>query len=77
MYLRALAGYERASQSETIPALNAIYNMGLLYRDQSKVEEAKTMLQRALAGYKKILGPHHYYTRVVANELKKLTATQK
>jgi len=73
---RSLAGYERASQSETIPALS-IYNMALLYCDQSKVEEAKTMLQRALAGYEKVLGPHHSSTRDVVNELKELTSAQK
>ena len=75
MYIWALAGYERALQSKTILALNAIYNMALLYRDQSKVEEAKAMLQRALAGGKKILGPRHSYTRDVVNRLKELTST--
>ena len=33
MYIRAPAGYERASQSEAIPALNTIYNITLLYRN--------------------------------------------
>jgi hypothetical protein len=34
---RALAGYEKASQSKTIPALKAVRNLGLLYRDQGKL----------------------------------------
>ena len=50
--------------------------MALLYRDQSKVEEAETMLQHALAGYMKVLGPDHSGIRDVANELKELTSTQ-
>jgi tetratricopeptide (TPR) repeat protein len=74
MYSRAMAGYERTLQSETIPALKTIYNMGLLHCDQSKVEDAKTMFQRALAGFKKVLGPHHSYTRDVVNRLNELTS---
>jgi tetratricopeptide (TPR) repeat protein len=43
MYQRALAGYEKASQSETIPALKAVRNLGLLYRDQGKLKDAEKM----------------------------------
>jgi Tfp pilus assembly protein PilF len=47
MYIRALAGYENALQSENIPALETVCNLAVLYRDQGKTEEAKTMFQRA------------------------------
>ena len=49
-YLRALAGYEKASQSEIIPALNTVGNLGFLYYNQGQTEEAKKMFQRAVLG---------------------------
>jgi hypothetical protein len=70
MYQRALTGYEKASLSHTITALNAIRNLGVLYRDQAKTEQAKKMFQRAVLGREKVLGPHHPHTLEVVNDLR-------
>jgi len=72
MLVRALAGYEKALQSENIPALETVCNLGVLYRDQDKMEEAKTMFQRAVLGREKVLGPGHPHTLEVVNYLKQL-----
>ncbi|KAJ5275495.1 kinesin light chain [Penicillium chrysogenum] len=39
--------------------LTVVNNLGLLYSAQGKLKEAEEIYQRALAGYKKALGPHH------------------
>jgi hypothetical protein len=41
-------GYEKASRSKTIPALNTLCNIGALYRDQGKMDEAENFLQRSV-----------------------------
>jgi hypothetical protein len=56
MYVRALAGYEKSLQPETIPALIIVSNLSRLYRDQGKTNEAEKMIQRAIKGRKKVLG---------------------
>jgi hypothetical protein len=71
MYERALAGYEKASLSYTITALNTVRNLGVLYRDQAKMEQAKKMFQRAVRGREKVLGPHHLHILVI-NYLRQL-----
>jgi tetratricopeptide (TPR) repeat protein len=49
--------------------LHALHNMGLLYRDQDKIEEAEAMYQRALTGYEKVWGPEHIRTLVTVFNL--------
>jgi tetratricopeptide (TPR) repeat protein len=49
--------------------MDAIHNLGILYRDQGKLQEAKAMLQQALAGYEKVLGPDHTSTLDSINSL--------
>jgi Tetratricopeptide repeat len=77
MYVRALAGYEKASRSETIPALKAVRNLGLLYRDQGKLKDAEKMFQRAVLGRRKVLGLDHPHTLEMVNDLKELAALVK
>jgi hypothetical protein len=47
MYMRALAGYEKALGPEHSSTLNTVNNLGLLYRDQGKLEAAEQMFKRA------------------------------
>ena len=67
MFVRALAGYEKASLPHTITALNTVRNPGLGIGDQ-----AKKMFQRAVSGREKVLGPHHPHTLEVVNDLREL-----
>ncbi|RDL31460.1 Uncharacterized protein BP5553_09669 [Venustampulla echinocandica] len=46
--------------------LDAIHRLGLLYADQNRPAGAKTMLQRALQGYKKALGVDNITTYIPA-----------
>ncbi|KAF2732464.1 kinesin light chain 1 [Polyplosphaeria fusca] len=63
MYQRALQGYEKALGSDIVtsylPALNAAYNLGLLYTGQGNTNEARRMYTRALSGYQIVFGPDH------------------
>ena len=56
--------------------LNTINNLGLLYADQGKLDEAEKMYQRALEGYEKALGPDHTSTLNTINNLGLLYADQ-
>ncbi len=76
MCRRALAGYEKNFLSKTIPALHVIRNLGLLFRDQGKAEEARAMFERALLGRQEVLGPNHSHTLQVASLLEKLRLEQ-
>jgi tetratricopeptide (TPR) repeat protein len=62
MYRRALGAYEKALGPDHTSTLNTVYNLGLLYSDQGKLEEAEGMYQRALAGKEKALGRDHTST---------------
>jgi hypothetical protein len=50
MYMRALAGYEKALGSDHTSTLDTVNNLGTLYGDQDKLAEAEQMYLRALAG---------------------------
>ena len=54
MYRWALEGYEKAWGPEHTSTLNTVNNLGLLYAEQSKMQEAEAMYQRALEGYEKV-----------------------
>jgi tetratricopeptide (TPR) repeat protein len=61
MYMRALSGYEEAFGPEAVekyrPELNAMRNLGELFKAQGEINEAKAMFLRALAGFHALLGP--------------------
>ena len=50
MYLRALAGKEKALGSNHTSTLDTVNNRGILYHDQGKLDEAEQMYLRALVG---------------------------
>ncbi|CAJ2505652.1 Uu.00g130460.m01.CDS01 [Anthostomella pinea] len=54
----------------------AYHNLGLLYSDQGKLNEAEEMYQRALQGKEKLLGPNHISTLDTVNNLGNLYSDQ-
>ena len=76
MYVRALAGYEKALGPDHTSTLDTVNNLGNLYRDQGKLAEAEQMYVRALAGYEKALGPDHTSTLNTVNNLGNLYRDQ-
>jgi tetratricopeptide (TPR) repeat protein len=68
MYLRALAGSEKALGRDHTLTLSTVNNLGNLYADQGK-NEAEEMYLRALAGSKKALGRDHTVTLCIVNNL--------
>ncbi|CAN9242765.1 unnamed protein product [Alternaria alternata] len=51
MYERALRGFEEALGVGHSSTLNTVNNLGSLYADQGKLDEAEKMYERALRGY--------------------------
>lgn len=69
MYERALAGYERAfgPNSHHPSIIRTLFNLGVLYRDQGKLDKARLkkaeeMFARAMTLWKEELGPEHELT---------------
>ena len=56
MYERALRGKKKALGVGHSSTLATVNNLGLLYRDQSKLGEAEQMYKRALRGYEALSG---------------------
>jgi tetratricopeptide (TPR) repeat protein len=54
----------------------ASHNLGLLYADQGKLDEAEKMYQRALQGMEKAWGPDHTSTLSTVNNLGNLYKSQ-
>jgi tetratricopeptide (TPR) repeat protein len=48
-----LQGYEKAWGPDHASTLDMVNNLGLLYADQGKLDEAEKMYQQALQGYEK------------------------
>ena len=76
MYLRALAGKEKAWGPEHTSTLDTVNNLGLLYTNQGKMKEAEDMYLRALVGYEKAWGPEHTSTLGTVNNLGSLYSKQ-
>lgn len=72
MYLRALAGYEKAWGPEHKQALETKYNLGLLYKTRSMFGNAIQLFELVVEGYTKLLGPEHGKTIDVLNQLGEL-----
>ena len=63
-------GHELDGQTkENNVLLRAVHNLGTLYRDQGKLDEAEKMYMRALEGYEKALGADHTSTLNTVNGL--------
>jgi Tfp pilus assembly protein PilF len=52
MYQRALQGYEKAWGPEHTETIDTVNNLGLLYADLGRLDEAEKVFQRALQGVK-------------------------
>ena len=65
MYQRAWKGLG----PDHISTFNAMNNLGILYADQDRPEEAEYMYQGALEGYEKVLGWGHTSTLHTINNL--------
>ncbi len=59
---QALIGKEKALGRDHTLTLNMVGNLGTLYGDQGKLDQAEQMYDRALAGYEKTLGRDHTST---------------
>jgi hypothetical protein len=55
---RALQGYEKAIGPNVIttyfPALNSIFNLGLLFEHQADIAKARAMFPKELRGYEQV-----------------------
>jgi tetratricopeptide (TPR) repeat protein len=69
MCQRALGGYHTL-------VLRTVSNLGSLYADQGKLEEAGLIYQRAPVEYEKARGPDHTLTLRTINNLSHLYANQ-
>ncbi len=76
MYLRALAGCEKAWGPNHTSTLYTVNNLGALYKQQGKMAEAEAMYLRALAGKEKAWGPDHTSTLDTVNNLGTLYSDQ-
>ena len=61
MRRRGLVSLERIEGPNSINALRTVNNLATLLHQQGKIEEAKLLYERALAGYEnnEALGPEH------------------
>lgn len=59
MFLRALAGFEKAWGRDHTSTLDMVNDLGVLYSDQEKIVEAEALYLRALTGYEKAWGLVH------------------
>ena len=69
MYLRALAGKEKAWGPEHKQTLDTRYNLGLLYKERSMFGKAVLQFKYVVQGYTKLLGPEHSETVEALNQL--------
>ena len=66
--------YDQIDEDE--PVINSYCNLGSLYSNQGKLQEAEAMYQRALEGYEKAWGPDHTSTLDTVNNLGLLYSRQ-
>ncbi len=53
MYEHALQGREKALRPDHTDTLQTVNNLGNLYRDRGRLQEAAAMYERALQGHEK------------------------
>ncbi|KAK4031227.1 hypothetical protein C8A01DRAFT_21525, partial [Parachaetomium inaequale] len=51
---------------------DTVNNLGILYSDQGRLEEAEAVFQRALSGFQAVLGPSHPKSELVARNIHSL-----
>jgi hypothetical protein len=69
MYQRALQGKEKAWGLEHTSTLSTVNNLGVLYANLGRLDEAEKMYQQALQGYEKVWGPEYTSTLNTVNNL--------
>jgi tetratricopeptide (TPR) repeat protein len=73
MYVRALAGYEKALGPDHTSTLSTVNNLGGL---QGKYEQAEEMHRQALRLRETVLGKEHPYTLASMNNLANVLSDQ-
>ena len=71
-----MTGKEKAWGPDHTSTLDTVNNLGSLYADQGKMNEAEEMYLRALTGKEKAWGPDHTSTLDTVNNLGSLYADQ-
>jgi Flp pilus assembly protein TadD len=69
-------GRENALGVEHTSTLDTVNNLGILYKNQGKLDEAEEMYMRALKGTEKALGVEHISTLGTVNNLGPLYKVQ-
>ena len=69
LYLRVLGERKKALGAKHTSTLDALYDLGILYRQQGKLKEAQEMFERALEGYEEALGAKHTSTLLAVKNL--------
>jgi lipopolysaccharide biosynthesis regulator YciM len=69
LYMRALRGREEALGAKHTSTLDAVYNLGNLYRDNGEVGRARQMYARAAEGYEQVQGDHDTDIRYLREQL--------
>ena len=77
MYLRALAGYERAWGHKHKRPLDTRYNLAIMYKQTSMLEEAAKHFRLVVEGYTKVLGARDSETIEAFNQLEELCQLKK
>ena len=77
MYVRALVGKEKAWSPEHMHALNTRYNLGLLYKERSMIEEAAQQFEHVVQGFTKLLGSGHSKTVKALSQLESCEVDEK
>jgi tetratricopeptide (TPR) repeat protein len=67
---------ERRRHGTSTSTLNTVNNLGILYADQGRLENAEAMYERALQGKEKAWGPEHTSTLSTVNNLGNLYKSQ-
>ena len=76
MYDRALRGREKSLGQDHPDTLKTVTNLGNLFYQQGKLDEAHSMYERSLRGYEKSLGQDHPDTLNTAHNLGSLLHQQ-
>ncbi len=74
MYLRALAGKEKAWGPDHKNSLDTRYNLALLYKAKSMRKDAAKHFDLVVQGYARLLGPGHPETIEASDQLKSCEA---
>ena len=72
-----LAIMERVLGAEHPDVFTSCYNLALCLEDQKKLPEALAFMQRAEAGWAKVLGPDHPYSKLAKTVRERIEAAMR